>query len=365
MDVIRKRELWLYAAVWGLVFALVPLVLFFSVLSGTDEQFAWRDILPLWGGILPFLLLFVLHNHLAAPFLERKRIGPYLAVTLTLLVVSAVYCFFSGNRPPEMAGGGPPPPPGGPFGMEEDFRPAPPDGRRPVTPEVLKIIMGVLVVVTNLGVKAVFRNYRNEQKLQELKAQSLGQQLETLRYQINPHFFMNTLNNIHALVDIDPDKAKESIEVFSKLMRIVLYEGNAPTISISRETEYPGHYVSLMRLRYPESVDIILDVQEDMPEAQVPPLLLASFAENAFKHGVSYEEKSFIHISVAVRDGTVCFKCVNSRHPAKADAEHGLGLDNVRKRLDLLYGARYSLDIEETANVYDVRLRMPAREDVL
>ena len=118
-----------------------------------------------------------------------------------------------------------------------------------------------------------------------------------------------------------------------------------------------------MRLRYPDSVDVILDVQEDMPEAQVPPLLLASFAENAFKHGVSYEEKSFIHISVAVRGGTVCFKGVNSRHLAKDDAEHGLGLDNIRKRLDLLYGARYSLEIEETAKVYDVRLRMPARED--
>lgn len=362
MDTMRKRELWLYAAVWGLVFALVPLVLSVSALSGTDEKLSWQDVLPVWSGILPFLLLFVLHNHLAAPFLERGKIWPYLAVTFTLLVVFAVYCFLGGNRPPEMAGGGPPPP-GGPFGMPEGLRPMPPDGRRPVTPEVLKVIMGALVVLANLGVKAFFRNIRSEQKLQELKEQSLHQQLETLRYQINPHFFMNTLNNIHALVDIDPEKARESIEVFSKLMRIVLYEGQAPTISLSRETEYLGHYVSLMRLRYPDSVDVILDIQEDMPEAQVPPLLLASFAENAFKHGVSYEEKSFIHISVAVRGGTVCFKCVNSRHLAKDDAEHGLGLDNIRKRLDLLYGARYSLEIEETAKVYDVRLRMPARED--
>ena len=137
-----KRELWLYAAVWGLVFALVPLVLSVSVLSGTDEKLSWQDILSVWGGILPFLLLFVLHNHLAAPFLKQRRIWPYLAVTFTLLVVFAVYCFLGGNRPPEMAGGGPPPPE-----WPEGFRSAPPGRPRPVTPEVMKVIMGMLVVL--------------------------------------------------------------------------------------------------------------------------------------------------------------------------------------------------------------------------
>jgi LytS/YehU family sensor histidine kinase len=171
---------------------------------------------------------------------------------------------------------------------------------------------------------------------------------------------MNTLNNIHALVDIDPEQAKASIEEFSKLMRHVLYEGDRPTIPLAKETEFLRHYVSLMKLRYADTVRIDLSLPEKDEGAEIPPLMLASFVENAFKHGISYEKPSFVHVTVSVEDGKIVFRCANSRQDSAQAAQHGVGLANVRGRLDLLYGDRYTLHIDPSGDVYDVLLLLPA-----
>ena len=356
MDTLQKRELALYAAVWTLVFALVPIVLFVHVLSGHDRYLSWHEIFTLWSGIFPYLVLFILHNHLAMPLLLRRQWGWYTCLTLVLLVVFGLYCLSSESLPPDLHPGGPPP------DLFGEGRPGPPeDGMRPLKPEVMKVVIGLLVVLANVGIKAIFQSSAHEKRVQALEAQSLNQQLETLRYQINPHFFMNTLNNIHALVDIDPEKAKESIEEFSKLMRIVLYDGSVPTIPLQREVEYLQHFVTLMRLRYPDSVEIALETPEQTGEAEVPPLVMASFVENAFKHGISYESTSYVRAAVKLEEDQVVFCCVNSRHPSQSAVQHGLGLENLRKRLELLYGPFYTLDIQETSDQYGILLKLPAR----
>ena len=229
-----------------------------------------------------------------------------------------------------------------------------------MSPETMKIIMGLLVIGVNLGAKFFFEGRRNERKMEQLRTEHLNHQLEYLRYQINPHFFMNTLNNIHALVDIDPEKAKESIEEFSKLMRYVLYDGDRPTIPLSRELEYLRHFISLMRIRYADSVRIKTDFPENTPDAQIPPLLLASFVENAFKHGISYDRDSFVEVCVSITDGSISFLCNNSRQGEEQPLQHGIGLANVRKRLDLLYDGNYTLEIQEKPNTYSICLTLPA-----
>ena len=171
---------------------------------------------------------------------------------------------------------------------------------------------------------------------------------------------MNTLNNIHALVDIDPEKAKGSIEDFSVLMRYALYEGGKPLIPLGRELEFLRHFVTLMRMRYPEQVRIRLSVPDKVEGAQLPPLVLASFVENAFKHGISYDKPSFVDVSLAEEGGKIVFRCVNSRQES-APAQGGVGLQNVRKRLDLLYGEDYTLYVGEREDVYDVLLVLPSR----
>ena len=202
--------------------------------------------------------------------------------------------------------------------------------------------------------------------MKELEAENTKQRLESLRYQINPHFLMNTLNNIHALVDIDPEKAKESIEEFSKMMRILLYEGDAPTIPLSKELDFIEHFISLMRLRYTEDALRIETVfPEERCNAVVPPLVMASFVENAFKHGVSYSKKSFIRVKVELQEGKVVFHCANSSHPAERDERHGIGLENIRKRLTLLYGESYTLSIDTGEGRYDALLIIPSHPELL
>ena len=174
---------------------------------------------------------------------------------------------------------------------------------------------------------------------------------------------MNTLNNIHALVDIDPEQAKNTIVELSKLMRYVLYDGSRPTIPLSKETEFLKHYIGLMRLRYSDSVRIEVDIPDETPDVQVPPLLFVSFVENAFKHGISYQSESFIMVSLNVREGYISFSCINSKHETNQDPHSGIGLENTRKRLRLLYQDNYTFNINENAKTYEVLLKIPVNYD--
>ncbi|MBR0534450.1 MAG: histidine kinase [Bacteroidales bacterium] len=311
---------------------------------------------------LPFLLLVLIHHFLLAPLI-RKRLPLYIGLTAALLVAFGIWCFSPGNNPggppPEFQSGMAPPPRGlGEGGPQDRGHP------RPMRPEMMRLIMGVLLVGVDLGTYFYVESRRKERRMKELQAENLSQQLESLKYQINPHFFMNTLNNIHALVDIDPEKAKESIEVFSKMMRILLYENDSPTISLSKELDFIEHFISLMRLRYPEdSVKIDTNFPGERSGAVVPPLVMASFVENAFKHGVSYSEDSFIRIKVEMQDGKVVFRCSNSSHKPDGDSRQGIGLDNIRKRLALLYGQSYTLSIDDMEGQYDVLLAIPANPE--
>ncbi len=316
--------------------------------------------------LLPFVLLVLIHHFLLAP-LYRKKHSLYAVLLIALLVLFGVWCFCSENRSM-----GPPPPPwqtetAPPPLPEHDGRRPEPDGRRkPLRPEVIKLIIGILLVSVDLGAYFYVESKHKERRLKELEAENTKQRLVSLRYQINPHFFMNTLNNIHALVDIDPEKAKDSIQEFSKMMRIVLYEGDAPTIPLAKELDFIEHFIALMRLRYPEeSVRIETTFPEDRCGVAVPPLVLASFVENAFKHGVSYSEESFIRVKVEFQDGKLVFCCANSSHPSETDENHGIGLKNIKKRLSLLYGPFYTLFINDGDGRYEVTLTIPFQPELL
>jgi LytS/YehU family sensor histidine kinase len=169
---------------------------------------------------------------------------------------------------------------------------------------------------------------------------------------------MNTLNNIHALVDIDAEKAKMTIVELSKMMRYVLYESSNKTILLSREIRFLNNYIGLMKLRYTEKVNIEVSMPVDFSDVQIPPLLFISFVENAFKHGVSYQSDSFIHVCMKLEGEQLLFQCSNSRSN-KADEHGGIGLENIRKRLRLLFGESYVLSIDQLADSFNVLLIIP------
>ena len=368
LDPERKQELIIYSILWGAVFFIVPIVMLFRSFSD-NISFRFKEVLEIWLGILPFFILFVLHSLLGAPLLvEKGKNGAYACVFVILTALFGFYIWSNRREFEPMDREGPPP-------MERREAPAmrhpeglpprpdgpPKDHSRPMDPEVMKFMLGLLLMGVNLGVNFYLKSARSERKMQELRAENLERQLETLRYQINPHFFMNTLNNIHALVDIDSEKAKASIEELSKLMRFILYEGNRQTIPLAKELEFIRHYIALMKIRYADSVHIDLSFPGEELDAEIPPLVLASFVENAFKHGISYENPSFVRVTVTLSDGQISFRCVNSRLGDEEARNHGIGLSNVLGRLNLLYGKSYSLQIDQSNEAYTLSLSLPAR----
>jgi LytS/YehU family sensor histidine kinase len=223
---------------------------------------------------------------------------------------------------------------------------------------------------TNLGVKLYVRSLSARQRLDELEKENAEQHLEHLKYQLHPHFFMNTLNNIHALVDINPKKAQECIIDLSKLMRYILYESNHEYVQASREVEFMANYVRLMSIRYNDKLKFTADNSDDGTGIWIPPLVFISFVENAFKHGVSYNKKSYINVGATRYTSDsgkmrLLYTCRNSKQSKpksdgkKVSEASGVGLTNIKSRLDLMFGDNYRLDITDGADEFVVKMDIP------
>lgn len=366
-----RKEHIIYTLMWIALY-ISPLMGIYMRMSGNPHiVFSWDEIINAWEFNTVWIVLFAIHNFLLAPLLIiKRRTWLYTALVVVLLVatmftLSAIRPSHSKKRPApqryeccehncmnaEMMASKQQPPPmreGGPLMM---FGPG----------EMVAFFGGLLLMGMNLGVKLYFRSQEATKAITQIEKHALERQLQYLKYQVNPHFFMNTLNNIHALVDIDPERAKTSIVELSKLMRYVLYEGNNKLTSLSREVQFLRNYVQLMSMRYTGNVSICLDVPEVLPDSMLPPLLLVIFVENAFKHGISYRTKSFVEISLQPHGDRLLFSCRNSRPEIKHDEnmKGGVGLSNVRRRLDLLFPGNYTLDIKEQEDTYTVHLDIP------
>ncbi|MDE5813533.1 MAG: histidine kinase, partial [Muribaculaceae bacterium] len=254
--------------------------------------------------------------------------------------------------------------------MFEHRQPARPAAPFPHTPPLvplpilLEFVYSLLVVGCNLAVAMTFRYFEDRLETERLMKANAENQLAYLKAQINPHFYMNMLNNIHGMIEIDPERAQTMVLDMSSLMRYMLYDSSKPYISLSDEIAFLNNYLNLMRQRYPESkvrIDRDFPTDEAAVSIQLPPLLFLVFIENAFKHGISYKSASYVDVSISVEERHVNFLCVNSRHPEgrSVNERSGIGLRNIRQRLDLLYGPAATLEIEESQSEYRVRLSIP------
>ena len=333
----------LYLMVW-MVIILVP-VLNSKMLE--EVHVSLENILIAWLKIAPYLLIFIIHNSLIAPrlLLRKRRYVWYLVVNLlTITAVFSLVAIYEKYAP---------------YNTEPYIL----NGKASFTDLAIywNILLGFFMTGLNMGIKLLYRSLRDEQQMEELKRQNLQAEMDYLRYQINPHFFMNTLNNIHALIDIDTEYAKSAVIELSKMMRYVLYESGSETISLKKDIQFIENYIELMRIRYDSSIDICLDYPATIPnKVAIPPLLLIVFVENAFKHGVSYNHASFIHIRIGYRDDAVTAVISNSRHEKSRPGTTGIGLENVKKRLALIYQDNYTLSIDDSdPAVYTVKLIIP------
>ena len=380
-----RKEHTIYSAIWAMLYAS-PVINIYTRMAGNPRiTFSWTEILHAWEYTSTWLVMFAIHNFLLLPILLKKRkTGTYLCLSFLILLTGMFITYL--NRPMHKnqyktrmeaewkadslayervaavrLGDGRYCSPQNPMRRKPlDFQPI--DPLPMLGPgELVAFFGGLMLMGMNLGVKLYFMSQRDRERQKIIDQRNLEQQMEYLKYQVNPHFFMNTLNNIHALVDIDPERAKTTIVELSKMMRHILYEGSKKLIPLTREVEFLNLYVQLMRLRYTRKVHINVDVPPQLPELKLPPLMLIIFVENAFKHGISYREESFIDIKLRVENKRLLFSCCNSKptQVQRTNEKGGMGLQNVRQRLELLYDDDYTLDISDGEKTYEVKLDIP------
>ncbi len=224
----------------------------------------------------------------------------------------------------------------------------------------------LLILGTSTGVGVIKQVKQTEKEQQEKEKAHQDTELAFLKNQISPHFFFNALNNIYALIAIDGTKAQKSVEKLSGLMRYLIYESDIKTIELRKEFEFTQNYIDLMRQRLTSKVELDVHISDIVSDFNIPPLLFIPFIENAFKHGVSYREKSFIKILLQSETDKVVFKCENSiPQKLKADENNsgGVGITNIKKRLNLIYGNKANLKMSSNDNVFEVSLTIPIIKD--
>ena len=222
-------------------------------------------------------------------------------------------------------------------------------------------LSALVITFFALGLRGLERHVSIEKRQKELEKEKLNSELAFLKNQISPHFFFNTLNNIYSLIGINTEDSQNAVLQLSKMMRYLLYESEQGETSISSEIEFMNNYIELMRLRMSDKVKLEVSFPKKYENITIPPLLFIPIIENAFKHGISYREKSFIQIDMEVSKELINFNCTNSvvKIGNENSKEHsGIGLENLKKRLNLLFPDKHELTIENRGSDFSVSVRI-------
>ncbi len=348
----RKIEFLLYLLIWVLVFS-VP---YFSE-RGSDH-INWNDMLINWMHVFGYFVIFLVNVYILAPrlLLKKKYLYYFLSISALILLVLAINVFlppgFSSRTASEINASN------GllPLGLKAPMH------KPPLMAFADNLIICILIVGAGTTIKLMSKWLSEEELRKDAEKEQLKTNLALLRHQVSPHFFMNTLNNIHTLIEMDAVKAQDAIERLSTLMRYLLYDSAQNTIELKKEIEFIRSFISLMQLRHSDEVEVKLMIPVQIPDIKIPPMLFISLLENAFKHGVSYPLKSYIYFEIQIHENTLNCNIKNSKHKTVTnpyDEYVGLGLENIKKSLSLLYENNYKLDIIDKENEFEVNLIIP------
>lgn len=217
-------------------------------------------------------------------------------------------------------------------------------------------MMSVAYILAGYAFRLVMNSLKLEQTRKNLENEKLNAELAFLKSQINPHFLFNSLNNIYSLAYQKSDKAPEAILKLSEIMRYMLYESNVEKVALEDEINYLESYIDLQKLRVKEHVSLELVINVDNFQHRVMPMLLISFLENVFKHGITTDEESPIRILVEVEHGRLHFKAQNKKSNLNKDKMGGIGMSNLKRRLELGYPDRHSLSLQDNGEYYSSEL---------
>jgi len=331
----------LHTLVWGFWFA-APFLFSFNDPQRNEPPKNPNFYFFIWIPMLFSLMLFYLNYFLLIEkLLFNKKILWFLGVNLVLIIAFAYFSDFIrdlfitpdpnfinknhlGNNP----------------NLTENFRQKPPKeflfGLRNLT--------FFFIVSISVAIRTTSRWLITENQRKNLENENLKSELSNLKMQLNPHFFFNTLNNIYSLIKTSPDKAQESVHGLAKLMRYHLYETNEELVPLSGEVEFLKNYIALMKIRVTSNVTIETEYNIENPTTLIAPLLFIPLVENSFKHGVSPVEESTIKLTMVEQNKILSFEIVNTNFPQKTNGlnESGIGLDNIIKRLALIYPEKHN-----------------------
>ncbi len=323
----NKRNLLIHVLCWGFV-ACMPLLF-----GHSDDRWprTLHHFLRSLGGTLTCALLFYINYLWLIPrllFKERRRAFYLSNVLLVLAGMGLIYGWWLLNNHVMPA-------------IDPSAGPRPP--RLPMF--FYNIIMLALVVGLAIAVRMSQRWQHLEEARREAERSRTEAELANLRNQLNPHFLLNTLNNIYALIAFDTDKAQHAVEELSRLLRHVLYDNQQSFVPLYKEVEFMNNYVELMRIRVTDHVhiDTHIDIAPD-DATPIAPLIFISLVENAFKHGIAPNGSGRIAIEMSQHDGDITCCITNSNHPKRGNDKSGsgIGLEQVGKRLELMYPGRYT-----------------------
>lgn len=339
----RNRVVLLHLSFWC-VYASFFIYQVLSHQRGADIE--WSTVVQVVGVQLSFALVIGYLNYFffLPAFLRDKKVGRYLvqfiftfAVLISLRVALSRYVVdgFTGTI-----------------------------GFIYTTRYVIQVVTTNLFIVIFLGmIRFAVDWFEFEARQKNVENERLTAELNFLKAQINPHFLFNTLNNLYYLAYTHSQKTTEVIAKLSQMMRYMIYDSNHPLVPLSKEIEYMENYISLERLRLNEEIPIRLRIEGGNPQDYlIAPLIFITFLENAFKHGVSNNHpKAWVDVSITLHGNECVYRVENSKIPfAKPEAEQksGIGLQNVRRRLELSYPAKHSLLVENLEDRYSVQLNI-------
>jgi two-component system, LytTR family, sensor histidine kinase AlgZ len=337
----RKRVLWLHLSFWAVYLSFFLYRISYFQREG---EFGWGSILLLAGIQMFFTLMIAYANYfyLLPRFLENKNIGRYLVeffLPFALLMFLRIHAerYFIDAYSGQMA-------------------------HLYTTRFVVQVVLGTFFIVLFVAmIRFAVDWFAFESKKKEVENEKLAAELNFLKAQINPHFLFNTLNNLYFLAYSQSPNTTEVIEKLSKMMRYMIYESNHAQVPLSKEIEYMQNYISLERLRLNNEIPVCFEVKGNPDQVMIVPLILITFLENAFKHGVSANNPgAWVKIKIQTTDEGLVYTVENSKLPFNAEPleKSGIGLQNVRRRLDLIYPGRYRLEVENHPDRYAVLLNL-------
>ena len=306
-----------------------------------------RSAMTFWSSfhmLMPICLVYLINYFLLVPkLLFRKQIVWFVVLNLVLLTLLNLPSFVPRGEIPEP--------------WREHIQ------RRDILAFRIPTLISagffqLVFIFLAIGARSIIRSNDIQYQLQEEKRKTAEAELTWLKHQLNPHFLFNTLNNISSLTQIDPDRAQESIGQLSDTLRYALYDTDVEKVPLSGEVSFMDNYVHLMQLRCNEMTDVSTSWQVPSGDVKIAPLLFISPIENAFKHGVNARMKSFVHIGLHPEGKDLVFTCENSLFE-KTGEDHigsGIGMENLKRRLELIYPDAYSYEHDEKDGAYHVRI---------